>query len=439
MDAPRFLLTGATPPAMGMRRTGRDVPWRHLALARVAVPLRGGGGCGRDAAGKQVRLLPTAVPTGPAQRGVCRRSWPVVLISPRRGEPVGGRRCCHRRRLRYIAMAPARRGSSCAYVLGHTELLQRDKRGLPRHERCAAHHRIHTFIATEAAVWETLRITHDPALLGWLALPHKARGANLTRVRAASLAGRGDRFRRRSRADRLPGGLRASDGRGNGVDLPLEQPALARVRIEPRDSDAAARPAQQPAKWSWVMRSVSTPPPRCGLDRGAQRDVDADEHGAQHIVRQHHAHRQLGRQQAARLRGDALQQLGVAGHIDTGGGQRRLVQGAVTMAPTSPRSAAWAAAMTASAAARPATALTCQSAAAPGSTPRATRACTGGGTRPACAGPSSTAIGSSPRPPAPPAASRPHPPPPRSGTTTGPAPEHLGHDLPARCRPHPPW
>jgi hypothetical protein len=104
--------------------------------------------------------------------------------------------------------------------------------------------------------------------------------------------------------------------------LVAEQAALAGVRIEPGDGDA---------------RLARREPARCGggdpdrledrvegdrLDRLAQRGVDRDQHGAQLVVGQHHAHRRRRRAGAGRER---LQHLGVAGVADAGGSERFLV------------------------------------------------------------------------------------------------------------------
>ncbi len=53
--------------------------------------------------------------------------------------------------------------------------------------------------------------------------------------------------------------------------------------------------------------------------------MDADQHGAQLVVRQHHAHRQFS-DRAAQVRGrQRLQEFGMAGMFDAGRGQRLLV------------------------------------------------------------------------------------------------------------------
>jgi hypothetical protein len=71
----------------------------------------------------------------------------------------------------------------------------------------------------------------------------------------------------------------------------------------PSDAAGAVRDAQR----------LQHPLQRHRLDRLAQRHVDADQHRAQFVVGQHHAHRHLRERHAGVRRGLGLQQFGVAG------------------------------------------------------------------------------------------------------------------------------
>ena len=119
-------------------------------------------------------------------------------------------------------------------------------------------------------------------------------------------------------------GLRGLHRRADDVQLfAAEQPALACVRVQPRHRDA--RPLQADAGVGDADRAEHGVEGD-GVDGRAQRLVDGDEHHAQFLVGQHHAHRWrhavgrgLGRQ--------CLQQFGVAGKRHAGRGQRFLVDG----------------------------------------------------------------------------------------------------------------
>ena len=94
------------------------------------------------------------------------------------------------------------------------------------------------------------------------------------------------------------------------------------------------------------------------LDRVAQRHVDADQHGAQFVVGQHHAHRHVApaRLPAMRPLRPAAVRCG-PGYGTPAAASASLCRGAVTSAAISPRRAARAAQTTHSAAAVPAAAL----------------------------------------------------------------------------------
>ena len=113
--------------------------------------------------------------------------------------------------------------------------------------------------------------------------------------------------------------------RGDETDfLIAEEPAFAGMRVEARHSDA--RPRLAPGRRGLVrdLNRLQHGVEGHGIDGLAQRDMDADQHHAQLLVRQHHAHR---RRRAARRGSQGLQHLGMAGVRDTGGGQRLLVDG----------------------------------------------------------------------------------------------------------------
>ena len=124
-----------------------------------------------------------------------------------------------------------------------------------------------------------------------------------------------------ARAAAMAGAMISSSSRPN-------RPPSPACGFRPGDRDAR-RAAQRcaPAR-ACVMRSVcSTLLAGDGLDRVAQRHVDADQHGAQFVVGQHHAHRHVAPAATpACARGLGLQQLGVARERHAGGGQRLLVQ-----------------------------------------------------------------------------------------------------------------
>ena len=107
--------------------------------------------------------------------------------------------------------------------------------------------------------------------------------------------------------------------------LAAEQAALARMRIDAGDRDArrASELARQMrGRDAQGLQHIGR---RHRFERIAQRDMDADQHGAQLVVRQHHAHWQLG-DRTAQVRGrQRLQEFGMAGMFDPGRGQRLLV------------------------------------------------------------------------------------------------------------------
>jgi hypothetical protein len=79
--------------------------------------------------------------------------------------------------------------------------------------------------------------------------------------------------------------------------------------------------------------------PGHGLDGLAQRDMDADQHGAQLVVGQHHAHRHL-LERNARMGGrlGLQQQFVCPGKVTPARCSASLCKGAVTRAAISPRS-----------------------------------------------------------------------------------------------------
>ena len=154
-----------------------------------------------------------------------------------------------------------------------------------------------------------------------------------------------------------------------------------------------------PQKWSWVMRSVSHTAASVTASIAARKGMwmltsTVRSTSFDNIMR-------TGSSAGNRPRACAAMRCSSSvwpGTSTPAAASAALCRGAVTMALTSPRSAAWAAAMTASAAARPATALTSPKRGSAGIDTTGHTGMHRGGTRPACAGPSSTAIGSSPPP-----------------------------------------
>ncbi|MPN12085.1 hypothetical protein SDC9_159395 [bioreactor metagenome] len=99
------------------------------------------------------------------------------------------------------------------------------------------------------------------------------------------------------------------------------------MRIEPghgnarRASQASAQRLMRDAQGLQDLR------PGHGLDGLAQRDMDADQHGAQLVVRQHHAHRHLFQRNARMGSRLGLQKFRVPGESHACQMQRLLVQG----------------------------------------------------------------------------------------------------------------
>ena len=148
----------------------------------------------------------------------------------------------------------------------------------------------------------------------------------------------------RSNSPGCAGAWRARMNTVSGANGPLRVDALGARRRDRRRDDArsprrrtarprrhagSARPPRCAARLAPARRAArgrcgssrSTASKRHRVDRTAQRQVDRDQHRAQLVVGQHHAHR---RRRAAG-RGQRLQHLGVAGIGHAGRGQRLLV------------------------------------------------------------------------------------------------------------------
>ena len=100
-----------------------------------------------------------------------------------------------------------------------------------------------------------------------------------------------------------------------------KSPALARVRVQPRHRDARMWFAPFGRGTVRDAQRLEHGVEGHAVDGGAQRQVDRDQHGAQLVVGQHHAHR---RRRAARI-GERLQHLGMPRVADAGRGERFLV------------------------------------------------------------------------------------------------------------------
>jgi len=133
---------------------------------------------------------------------------------------------------------------------------------------------------------------------------------------------------RRERAMRLdPFGPSRRDGRRDHLDLLApEHPALARMRVQARHGDPRPPPQRGLQGAIGDAQGLQHAFQRHRLYRFAQRHVNADQHGAQLVVGQHHAHRHLLQGHAGVSRGFGLQQLGVARVRQAGGSQGLLVQ-----------------------------------------------------------------------------------------------------------------
>ena len=122
-------------------------------------------------------------------------------------------------------------------------------------------------------------------------------------------------------------GLGLGHGGGNHLDfLAPKQATFARMRVQPchRDAGRTAQAAGQCRMGdAQGLQDVGL---GHGVQRRAQRHMDADQHGAQLVVGQHHAHRHLGNGHAGVVRSFGLQQLGVTRKIHACQRQRLFVQ-----------------------------------------------------------------------------------------------------------------
>jgi len=119
--------------------------------------------------------------------------------------------------------------------------------------------------------------------------------------------------------------LRLRHGRADDLQfLGAEQAAFTGMRIQPRHRQARLLDAPAAQGFMGDLQRLQHGLEGHGLDGLPQRLVDGDQHHAQFVVGQHHAHR---RRRLARRRRQRLQHLGVAGEADAGSRQRLLVDG----------------------------------------------------------------------------------------------------------------
>ena len=111
------------------------------------------------------------------------------------------------------------------------------------------------------------------------------------------------------------GTCRSNRRRNDGLLLAAKQAAFTGMRIQPGHGDAR-RPAQAGAHGSvrntqrlqHIVKSHS-------LDGVTQRHMDADQHGFQFVIGQHHAHRHVAHGPAQKGRCLGLQHFGVTGEL----------------------------------------------------------------------------------------------------------------------------
>jgi len=117
------------------------------------------------------------------------------------------------------------------------------------------------------------------------------------------------------------------DGGGDHLDLlAAKQPPFARVRVQASHSDARRAPQAARQRFVRDLQGLQQVALRHGGQRVAQGHMDADQHGAQLIAGQHHAHGHVGQRNACVRSRLGLQQLGVAGVVHTRRVQGFLVQ-----------------------------------------------------------------------------------------------------------------